>query len=264
MTWALLGPFILLLSCGAAIPSTVLPQVKISYFNNDTARTAEVSSFIDAGTNLIGFFVAPVLGRLSDSIGRKPVLIYATVLMCLPNFCLVFFSATDLMPYLITCGLRGLAGGQFGVSPVITSYVADCYPPEQRSKMFGLVFGFMGCGFALSPILTLTLKGQAGMDTVLFAAGAGTSALALFLLPALSESLMPGSRSPLRKAGGDGGTCGGLCEVVKPLLSLFQNRLICVLSAVTLLMNLSENGVMESIFYVRSQRCSSAAAACAG
>ena len=209
-----------------------------------------------------------MLGRLSDSIGRKPVLIYATVLMCLPNFCLVFFSATDLMPYFITCGLRGLAGGQFGVSPVITSYVADCYPPEQRSKMFGLVFGFMGCGFALSPILTLTLKGQAGMDTVLFAAGAGTSALALFLLPALSESLMPGSRSPLRKAGGDGGTCGGLCEVVRelnplrPLLSLFQNRLICVLSAVTLLMNLSENGVMESIFYVSSQRCSSAAAAC--
>ena len=134
--------------------------------------------------------------------------------------------------------------------------------------MFGLVFGFMGCGFALSPILTLTLKGQAGMDTVLFAAGAGTSALALFLLPALSESLMPGSRSLLRKPGGDGGT-SGLCEVVrelsplKPLLSLFQNRLICVLSAVTLLMNLSENGVMESIFYVSSQRCSSAAAACA-
>jgi MFS transporter, DHA1 family, tetracycline resistance protein len=94
------------------------------------------------------FFGSSILGALSDSYGRRPIL--------LVGFCglAVSFFLTALstsLPMLIV--VRLISGAMQANISVANAYVADITPPEERAKRFGMLGAMFGVGFILGPVM---------------------------------------------------------------------------------------------------------------
>jgi MFS transporter, DHA1 family, tetracycline resistance protein len=94
------------------------------------------------------FLAAPVLGKLSDRYGRKPVLVVAllgtAVAATLTGF------ATSLWLLILWRFVDGLTGGTYGVAG---SAIADIAPPERRSALIGMLGAAFGVGFTIGPAI---------------------------------------------------------------------------------------------------------------
>lgn len=149
------------------------------------APTLGASNFdialIIAVYSVCGGIVGPWWGRLSDRIGRKPVL-----LICLGgtglSYLLLAFSQTLAMLYASRI-LAGLMSGNFGVA---SAMIADLSPPQERAKAMGLLGAAFGLGLVIGPFLGGVLAGDEGryMQVGLVAAGMSLCALiaGIFLL----------------------------------------------------------------------------------
>jgi MFS transporter, DHA1 family, tetracycline resistance protein len=94
------------------------------------------------------FVSAPLLGTLSDRVGRRPVLLVSI-------FGLAFtFLLTAMSPFLWLMLLARLIGGGAGGSfSVASAYVADVTKPEDRSRSFGVLGVAFGLGFIFGPMI---------------------------------------------------------------------------------------------------------------
>lgn len=100
------------------------------------------------GFSLAQLVASPYLGRLSDQMGRRKVLI-VTTLLSLVSY--LMYAHGD--SYAVLLGSRiiaGLAAANLGVA---FAYVADVSAPEDRAKGFGAVGAALGLGFILGPPL---------------------------------------------------------------------------------------------------------------
>ncbi|MBI3179354.1 MAG: MFS transporter [Deltaproteobacteria bacterium] len=142
-----------------------------------------------AAYSLMQFFFAPLWGRLSDRIGRRPVLLVSIA----GNVAslVVMGLAHDYTWLLASRFVGGMFAANIGVA---NAYVADVTPPSERARGMGLVGAAFGIGFVLGPFLggELSVFGYAAPAFV--AAGlAGVNLVgALFFLP---ESLPPDRRT---------------------------------------------------------------------
>src|SRR6202030_2152013 len=171
------------LSLHDALPIFALPAIMADVgvgVDQLQAATPIISGF------LLGYIVVmPLLGRLSDIHGRRPLL-----LLCLTVFAagsLVTASAHDLGSVVAGRALQGLGGG--GLVPVTLALVADLWPPDRRGVPLGVIGGVQELGSVLGPlygglILTvaswqtifwLNLPIAAALGAGLFVAGRRTS-----------------------------------------------------------------------------------------
>ncbi len=129
---------------------------------------------------------APMLGRLSDRIGRRPLLL-ASITGSVAAY-LLFAAAPSYGVLLLARSLSGLAASNYGIAQ---AYMADVSPPEGRSKAMGLVGAAFGLGFVLGPALG-GLLALAGNPRIVPLAAAVLSGLNLFVaFFGLPESLSP-------------------------------------------------------------------------
>lgn len=117
-------------------------------------RLAETRGYSDLQIGLIfaaypmcQLISGPILGRLSDRYGRRPVLAVSQFGTALSFVILGLSHSFEMM--LIGRMLDGASGGNFLVAQ---AYVADVSKPENRSKSLGLIGAAFGIGFVLGPL----------------------------------------------------------------------------------------------------------------
>ena len=144
----LLIVFINFVGIGALIP--VLPFTVIDGLgHSEVVMTALLASFAFA------MFVAnPVLGRLSDRLGRRPVLLISLFIGTAAHFW--FAMTNDITQMFAARIVAGLAAGNIGV---IQAIIADKTSPEDRARTMGFLGAAIGSGFVLGPALGGLLGG---------------------------------------------------------------------------------------------------------
>jgi len=178
--------FIDLVGFGVVIP--LLPFYGLHF----GAGPAEVT-WMMACYSAAQFFSSPLLGRLSDRVGRRPVLLVSLAASVASYLWLGFADALWML-----FAARLLAGAGAGNIAAAQAYITDVTTPETRAKGMGLIGAAFGLGFTIGPALGGLVAGSdptaAALARPAFLA-AGLSALACVIaLMRLKESLPGASR----------------------------------------------------------------------
>jgi MFS family permease len=107
-----------------------------------------------ASYSIAQLITAPILGRISDSRGRRIVLLLSTLLSTVSY--LFYGHLVTTQGIIISRALSGIAAANLGVA---FAYVADTTEPEHRSKSLGLLGAAFGIGFIFGPVIGSVLLG---------------------------------------------------------------------------------------------------------
>jgi MFS transporter, DHA1 family, tetracycline resistance protein len=180
------------LGLGLIIP--VVPRLVASFLNDDLGGASHYFGLLVSVYAAMQFLFAPVLGGLSDRLGRRSV-IFLSLLGAGASNLLSGFAPT-LAWLFVGRVIAGITAASFSAA---NAYIADVTPPEKRAGAFGLVGAMFGLGFVLGPALGGALGGW-GLRVPFFV-GAGLNFVNLlygiFVLP---ESLAPENRRPFSLA----------------------------------------------------------------
>ena len=147
----LLIVFIDFVGIGALIP--ILPYTVIDELGySETVMTALLACF-----SLAMFIGNPLLGRWSDILGRKPVLMISLGVATIAHFTFAF-SEHIIMLFAARI-VAGLAAGNIGV---VQALIADNTSSDERAKYMGLMGASIGAGFVFGPALGGLLSGIGG------------------------------------------------------------------------------------------------------
>jgi DHA1 family tetracycline resistance protein-like MFS transporter len=138
--------------------------------------------------SLMSMLAAPLWGRLSDRIGRRPVLMASMAAAALAYLWLGF--AGELWMLFAARAFAGICAGNIAAAQ---AYIADVTPPEKRARGMGMIGAAFGLGFIIGPALGGIVAGNdlatADLETPgLIAAGLSAAAF-LGVLLLLPESL---------------------------------------------------------------------------
>lgn len=130
-------------------------------------------------------FSGPFLGRLSDSIGRKPLLLVSQIGTFL-GF-LLLARATALWMVFVSRIIDGATAGNLSLAQ---AYISDVTKPENRAKAFGLIGISFGIGFLIGPTISGYLAGYGYQYPPLAAAFLSFLSImgTTFLLPAVEKT----------------------------------------------------------------------------
>ena len=189
--------FIDLVGFGIVVPLVPLFSQKLvePIFGADTTMSGLMIGVIISSFSAMQFLFAPIWGRLSDRIGRRPVLLGSTLA-----------AAGSYVLFAISCAMEnhtlglwlliaarifaGICGANITVAQ---AYIADITPKETRSQKMGLIGMAFGLGFIFGPIIggvSLHSFGPGGPGWVAASLCAANFLLAWFIL---GESRAPSS-----------------------------------------------------------------------
>jgi MFS family permease len=151
----------------------------------------EYIGYIIALFTLTAGFARPFSGKLTDTIGRVPIMAFGSV---------VCFVCSGIYPFVHTVFgflfLRFLHGFSTGTKPTATAaYVADIIPEDRRGEAQGMLGIFTATGMSIGPTIGSYLAGWASMNVMFFT----SSAFALFsilILLNMNETLPKSAKQP--------------------------------------------------------------------
>lgn len=189
------------------------------------------------------FFGEPLWGRLSDRIGRKPLLVTTVAANAVCFLSLAF--APDIFTATLVRFLGGVAGGN---GSVVGSYIADVTPASHRAGRMGLLGAAYNVGFIFGPglggLLARPELGPVGFRPPLLAASALAATAALLIVPLVRESRRRAARTPAASEAGEGaGPAGAWAEA----RAAFRHPVVAPLMLLTFVVGLAFNG-FESTF----------------
>jgi len=130
--------------------------------------------------SLMQFLFNPIMGRISDRYGRRPVIL-VTQLMTAASYIIFAFSNSFGLLFFSRM-LAGLGGSNIGVAQ---AYIADITSREERAKGMGIIGAAFGLGFVFGPLFGAFLSkygyNVAGLGSAAFTLSAFT--FAVFKLP---------------------------------------------------------------------------------
>lgn len=170
-----------MVALGVTVP--VLPKLIVEFKGGDIPAASAVNMLFAAVWAGAQFIFAPLLGALSDRIGRRPVILLSNVGLGVDY---IVMALAPTLPWLFIG--RVLSGITSSSYPTASAYIADVTPPLERAGKFGLLGAAFGIGFVVGPAIGGLLG---GIDLRLpFWVAAGLSLLnATYGLLILPESL---------------------------------------------------------------------------
>ncbi len=179
---------VLLDMVGFGIIIPVLPSLIEEVGHVGLAEAATIGGWMFFAFSMAQFLCAPLVGNLSDSFGRRPLLLLAIFGLGL-DYVLSAWAPT-LMWLFVGRILAGVCGSSWVIA---NAYIADVTPPEGRAKAFGLMGAAFGVGFVIGPAIG-GLLGELG-PRVPFWVAAGISFLNfVYGWLVLPETLAPANR----------------------------------------------------------------------
>ncbi len=134
--------FVDLLGFGILIP--ILPSfAKVELLVDETAIGIAIAVY-----SFVQFLFNPVLGRLSDKHGRKPVIVVSLLINAIGY--IIFAFTTSFVVLLISRIVAGVGGSSIGVAQ---AYIADVTTKENRAKGMGIIGSAFGLGFVFGPLI---------------------------------------------------------------------------------------------------------------
>lgn len=131
---------------------------------------------------LVQFVASPIVGRISDKVGRKPMLVWGLVVFALAEF--VFAATSKLWLFDLSRAVDGLSAAMF--VPTSMALAADITTREQRAKVIGWLSAAFSGGLMLGPglgglLANISYKMPFWVAGVL---GIVSALIAVFALPA--------------------------------------------------------------------------------
>ena len=134
--------FIDLIGFGMVIPF-------LSFYAREYGASGTTVGMVVGIYSIMQFFFAPVWGRMSDRIGRRPVILISLTASCIGY--LLFGFGRSLAMLFASRVIAGAGGANIGTAQ---AYIADITSPENRAKGMGLIGAAFGMGFILGPPLS--------------------------------------------------------------------------------------------------------------
>lgn len=186
LNFVLVCVFIDMLGIGLIVP--VLPLL-VGEFVAGREQQALWFGVLSATFGLMQFIFMPMLGALSDRVGRRPVLMVSMAGMC------INFLTTAWAPNLACLFIGRVIGGMSSASmSVASAYASDISTADNRAKSFGKVGAAFGLGFICGPMLG-GLLGSVGLHLPFYVAAALSAANLLYGYFAVPESLPAENRA---------------------------------------------------------------------
>ncbi|HJW94525.1 MAG TPA: MFS transporter [Thermoanaerobaculia bacterium] len=138
--------FIDLIGFGMVIPF-------LSFYAREYGASGTAVGAVVGVYSIMQFFFAPVWGRLSDRIGRRPVILISVTASCV-GYLLFAFSRSYTVLF-VSRVIAGAGGANVGTAQ---AYIADSTTSENRAKGMGLIGAAFGMGFILGPPLSGVLS----------------------------------------------------------------------------------------------------------
>ena len=171
----------------------------LGFYAQEFGASPLTATLIVSSYAVCSLISSPILGRLSDRYGRRPLLLISQTGTCIGFLVLGYADAL----WMVFLG-RVLDGVTAGNLTLAQAYVSDNSPPEQRTKAFGIIGIAFGIGFLFGPFVSGELAQYGHEVPFLFAAG--LSLLSIFCTymflerkkpeQALSTGDGPGGRRP--------------------------------------------------------------------
>jgi multidrug resistance protein len=151
----------------------VLPLLPLYASDRRFGASPAVVGALLASFSLAQFVFAPVWGRLSDRVGRKPVLVLSLAGTAVGS--LLTGLAGSVVVLFVGRVLDGISGASVSVAQAA---VADLAEPDDRPRLFGLLGAAFGVGFVAGPAIgSLAALGDRRLPFLIAAAIAGVNAV---------------------------------------------------------------------------------------
>nr|WP_289038995.1 MFS transporter [uncultured Allobacillus sp.] len=174
--------FLVMLGFGIIIP--VLP-----YYAEELGASATELGLLMAVYSFMQFVFAPMWGRVSDRIGRKPVIMLGIFGLSLSFFLLAFAS------HLWMLFVARVIGGFLSAAnmPTVMAYVADVTSEEDRGKGMGIIGAATGLGFIFGPAVGGVFS-KISLEAPFYISGTVSFLTMIFVFFILKESVQLSDR----------------------------------------------------------------------
>lgn len=160
--------FIDLLGFGIVLP--IASRIADDYVTGSEASRKMQIGILMASYSLCQMVFAPMWGRLSDRVGRRPIILLSLTGSVISYA--IFGLSNSFMMLLVGRAFAGICGANLTAAQ---AYIADVTEPEKRTSAMGLIGMAFGMGFALGPVF-----------------GAGCSLLGKKITPSVPDQMYPG------------------------------------------------------------------------
>ncbi len=178
---------------GIGIVFPIMPDLMDRVGAGNTGQGAFWGGLLMAAYAGALFLCGPIVGSISDAVGRRPILIAALTMLALDYVIMALAETFWLL--LLGRTLAGLAGATYITA---TAYIADISSPTEKAANFGLIGAAFGIGFVLGPAIGGIAAGIS-ITAPFWIAAVLSAANALFGVFVLPESLKPEKLRPFGK-----------------------------------------------------------------
>lgn len=133
---------------GLGIIIPVVPSLIEKLIDGGISEASKYGGWLMFSYAIMQFFFAPVLGELSDRLGRRPVLLVALFGLGLDY---IFHAyAPSIIWLFVGRIIAGICGASYTVA---NAYIADISTPDKKAQNFGLIGAAFGVGFIIGPVI---------------------------------------------------------------------------------------------------------------